>query len=155
MLIHLPTLFATMAIGDFDPSDHFGHDRMNYKDGYPGSAASERKMLRIVYFFLWVLLGFVFPYLEYGTMDWMFSGIISIGFVLFGLIVVIGNYFSPPERWNSTFSENVLNQVMEKYEISDRERFVKTLPDFDEDGNGYFKRTEIEEAAKAFTNHGR
>ena len=44
---------------------------------------------------------------------------------------------------------------MEKYEISDRERFVKTLPDFDEDGNGYFKRTEIEEAAKAFTNHGR
>ena len=84
-----------MAIGDFDPSDHFNHGLsrigVDDSDGYNLDPASERRMLRIAYVVAWILFGVVFPYLDAGTMDWMFTGIISLGFLLFGLIVVIGN----------------------------------------------------------------
>jgi hypothetical protein len=140
-----------MGVGDFDAFDHFGHDRMNHKDGYPGSVKSERRTLRIVFFLLWFAFAIGLPYLDYGYIDWLFAGFVSIGCVLFGLIVLIANLFSSSSDFESTFSENVLADVMGKYGITEREKFLATLPDFDKDENGYFKRSEIEEAAKAFT----
>ncbi len=136
-----------MPTGDFDPFDHFGHDRMNMKDGDKGSIKSERVILRVGFFILWIFFAIVYPYLDYGFIDWMFAGFISIGFGLFGLIVIIGNYFSPPSKWNNAYSDNVLTTIMEQYGITQKEKFISTLHEFDHDENGYFKRSEIEEAA--------
>lgn len=38
-------------------------------------------MLMVAYVVAWILFGFLFPYLDAGTMDWMFTGIISLGFL--------------------------------------------------------------------------
>lgn len=143
-----------MAIGDFDQSDHFNHGLsrigVDDSDGYNLDPASERRMLRVAYVVAWILFGFVFPYLDAGTMDWMFTGIISLGFLLFGLIVVIGNVLWPTPQWRVPFSDNVLASVMEAYGIDDRKAFEATLHAFDLDENGYIKRSEIEAAAEAF-----
>ena len=140
-----------MGIGDFDAFDHFGHDRMKHRDGHTGSVKSERRILRIVFFMLWFAFSIGMPYLDTGQIDWLYAGFVSIGFVLFGLIVLIANLFSSSSDFELSFSENVLVEIMDKYGITEREKFLATLPNYDTDENGYFKRSEIEEAAKVFT----
>ena len=70
MLIHCGVKHYPMPTGDFDPFDHFGHDRMNMKDGDKGSIKSERVMLRVGFFILWIFFAIVYPYLDYGFIDW-------------------------------------------------------------------------------------
>ncbi|MEC8721985.1 MAG: hypothetical protein VXX50_06095, partial [Candidatus Thermoplasmatota archaeon] len=49
------------------------------------------------------------------------------------------------------FSENVLNQVMKKFGIEDREGFVSHAASFDDDGNNYLNKTELTNAAEAWS----
>ena len=49
-----------------------------------------------------------------------------------------------------TFSEDVLSKVLEKHDISDRDAFLEHAMAFDEDGNLYLKKSELEKAAEAF-----
>ncbi|MCH2349420.1 MAG: EF-hand domain-containing protein, partial [Candidatus Poseidoniales archaeon] len=49
-----------------------------------------------------------------------------------------------------TFSEDVLSKVLEKHDISDREAFLEHAMAFDEDGNQYLKKSELEKAAAAY-----
>ena len=48
------------------------------------------------------------------------------------------------------FSENVLNQVMKKFGIEDRDGFVSHAASFDNDGNNYLNKTELTNAAEAW-----
>ena len=48
------------------------------------------------------------------------------------------------------FSDNVLNQVMKKFGIEDREGFVAHAASFDDDGNNYLNKTELTNAAEAW-----
>jgi ribosomal protein L40E len=52
-----------------------------------------------------------------------------------------------------TWREDVLLRVMESHEISveDRDAFVAHAINFDHDDNGYLKKAELEDAAKAWT----
>ncbi|MBL6732828.1 MAG: hypothetical protein ISP82_07780 [Candidatus Poseidoniaceae archaeon] len=54
---------------------------------------------------------------------------------------------------NVTWREDVLLRVMESHEISvdDRDAFVAHAVNFDHDDNGYLKKAELEDAAKAWT----
>ena len=61
---------------------------------------------------------------------------------------MIGNWLWPEEKHK--FSEKILNEIMEKYGIKSRRKFVKTFTGFDTDENQYMKRSEIEKAAQAF-----
>ena len=49
------------------------------------------------------------------------------------------------------FSDNVLNQVMKKFGIEDREGFVSHAASFDDDGNNYLNKTELTNAAEAWS----
>ena len=80
--------------------------------------------------------------------DWGWVGFSSIGFVLFALCIMVGNWLWPEEKHK--FSENILNEIMGKYGIKSRRRFVKTFTKFDADENQYMKSSEIEKAARAF-----
>ncbi|MDP6856416.1 MAG: hypothetical protein QGH13_02665 [Candidatus Thalassarchaeaceae archaeon] len=48
------------------------------------------------------------------------------------------------------FSDNVLNQVMKKFSIEDREGFISHAANFDHDGNNYLNKTELTNAAEAW-----
>jgi hypothetical protein len=49
-----------------------------------------------------------------------------------------------------TWREDVLVKVMESYGIADRDSFLVFAADFDHDDNGYLKKAELEDAAKAW-----
>ena len=49
------------------------------------------------------------------------------------------------------FSDNVLNQVMKKFGIEDREGFVSHAASFDDDGNNYLNKNELTNAAEAWS----
>jgi hypothetical protein len=50
------------------------------------------------------------------------------------------------------FSESVVDSVMQKHGITDKEAFMTHAIEFDTDGNNYLNGKELEEAAKSFTN---
>ena len=50
-----------------------------------------------------------------------------------------------------TWREDVLVKVMESFGISDRDSFLVFAADFDHDDNGYLKKAELEDAAKAWS----
>ena len=79
--------------------------------------------------------------------DWGWVGFSSIGFILFALCIMVGNWLWPEEKHK--FSEKILNEIMEKYGIKSRRKFVRTFTGFDTDENQYMKRSEIEKAAQA------
>ncbi len=49
------------------------------------------------------------------------------------------------------FREDIMLRVMEEYGIEDRDAFLAHSMNFDLDDNGYLKKAEFVEAAKAFT----
>jgi hypothetical protein len=49
------------------------------------------------------------------------------------------------------FREDIMLRVMEEYDITDRDAFLAHSMNFDLDDNGYLKKAEFVEAAKAFT----
>ena len=49
------------------------------------------------------------------------------------------------------FREDIMLRVMEEYKIEDRDAFLAHSMNFDLDDNGYLKKAEFVEAAKAFT----
>ena len=49
-----------------------------------------------------------------------------------------------------SFSEDVLSKILDKHDISDRDAFLEHAMAFDEDGNLYLKKSELEKAAEAF-----
>lgn len=53
-------------------------------------------------------------------------------------------------RTNIKFREDMLLRVMEEYGIQDRDAFLNYAMNFDLDSNGYLKKAEFVEAAKAF-----
>ena len=52
------------------------------------------------------------------------------------------------------FREDIMLRVMEEYDITDRDAFLAHSMNFDLDDNGYLKKAEFVEAAKAFTAEG-
>jgi hypothetical protein len=52
------------------------------------------------------------------------------------------------------FREDIMLRVMEEYGITDRDGFLAHSMNFDLDDNGYLKKAEFVEAAKAFTSEG-
>ncbi|MGB2183335.1 MAG: hypothetical protein ACPH5H_05550, partial [Candidatus Poseidoniaceae archaeon] len=52
------------------------------------------------------------------------------------------------------FREDIMLRVMEEYGITDRDAFLAHSMNFDLDDNGYLKKAEFVEAAKAFTEEG-
>ncbi|MGB0365294.1 MAG: hypothetical protein ACPGJD_04445, partial [Candidatus Poseidoniaceae archaeon] len=52
------------------------------------------------------------------------------------------------------FREDIMLRVMEEYGIEDRDAFLAHAMNFDLDDNGYLKKAEFVEAAKAFTAEG-
>ena len=54
------------------------------------------------------------------------------------------------ESLNVTWREDVLVKVMNEYGIDDRDAFVVFAADFDHDENGYLKKAELVDAAKAW-----
>ena len=52
------------------------------------------------------------------------------------------------------FREDIMLRVMEEYGITDRDAFLEHSMNFDLDDNGYLKKAEFVEAAKAFTAEG-
>ena len=52
------------------------------------------------------------------------------------------------------FREDIMLRVMEEYGITDRDAFLAHSMNFDLDDNGYLKKAEFVEAAKAFTAEG-
>ncbi|MEC7484569.1 MAG: hypothetical protein VX998_07255, partial [Candidatus Thermoplasmatota archaeon] len=52
------------------------------------------------------------------------------------------------------FREDIMLRVMEEYGIEDRDAFLAHSMNFDLDDNGYLKKAEFVEAAKAFTAEG-
>ena len=54
------------------------------------------------------------------------------------------------ESLSMGFSDNVLNQVMKKFGIEDRDGFVAHAAAFDHDGNNYLNKTELTNAAEAW-----
>ena len=52
------------------------------------------------------------------------------------------------------FREDIMLRVMEEYDITDRDAFLAHSMNFDLDDNGYLKKAEFVEAAKAFTDEG-
>ena len=84
----------------------------------------------------------------YEGIDWGWTVICSIGFALFGLIILAGKWIWPEEKHK--FSEKNLNEIMAKYGIKSRRKFVRTFTGFDTDEYQYMKRSEIEKAAQAF-----
>ena len=131
-----------------------------------------RRALVIVYFILWIFLAFVIPSLgemdctgvlntktctpiagsssenSSFAIDWNWVMISSIGFAIFGLIVAIIWHYSAPERFK--YSNNVLQEVMEKYGIEDEKKFKKSFAYFDVDQNQYMKKSEMVLAAKSY-----
>ena len=58
-------------------------------------------------------------------------------------------------RPQAGFSDNVLNSILKKYGINDREAFLRHASNFDADGNDYLNRKELIAAADSFsTNDG-
>ena len=55
-----------------------------------------------------------------------------------------------PSIDNYSFSENQLSKVLKKYDISDRDAFLKHAMAFDENDNQYLDKEELEKAAVAF-----
>ena len=84
--------------------------------------------------------------------DWPWVGIVTGIYALFFGIIWIGKIYNkirwPTEKYN--YSEKVLHQIMEEYDIKDEKKFILSFKNFDSDSNGYLKRTEIEDAAKSF-----
>ena len=85
---------------------------------------------------------------ESAGIDWGWAGIISIGFILFGLIVMTGKWIWPEEKFK--YSEKILDEIMIKYGIENKRTFMKTFTEFDSDQNNYMKKSEIERAARFF-----
>jgi len=84
--------------------------------------------------------------------NWPWVGIVTAAYVLFFGIIWILRLIWPAEKYE--YSENILIEIMDEYEIKNRKKFIKTFVNFDLDNNEYLKRTEIEEAAKSFVeNH--
>tara|TARA_B100000963_G_scaffold180377_1_gene156746 strand:+ start:179 stop:646 length:468 start_codon:yes stop_codon:yes gene_type:complete len=84
--------------------------------------------------------------------DWPWVGVVTGLYALFFGIIWIGKIYNkirwPTEKYN--YSERVLHQIMEEYDIIDERKFILTFENFDSDNNEYLKRTEIEDAAKSF-----
>ena len=55
-----------------------------------------------------------------------------------------------PSVGDYSFSDDVLSKILKKHDISDRDAFLEHAMAFDEDGNLYLKKSELEKAAKAF-----